>query len=291
MPASKKVTIIFILNLSFSLIEFIFGTLFFSGAILADAVHDFGDAIATGISAILERKAVKKESPNFSLGYKRFSLLGALTTNLILISGSLLVMIETIPKLWHPTIVNYDGMFVLAIFAIIINGFASFIIHSNQTKNEEILSLHFLEDILGWLAIIILSLILKWKPWYILDPLLSIAIASFILSKALPKLVATANIFLDGVPDSIDYCALHHELSQLPHIVSVNQLNVWSMDGIDHRATIHCCLRESTTEKHCKKSIRLICQRYNINSVTVEIDTSLNEHQHHCSSLSGIEVN
>ncbi|EPW74218.1 cation diffusion facilitator family transporter [Streptococcus agalactiae] len=285
MTSNKKVAIAFILNISFSVLEFIFGSLFFSGAILADAVHDFGDAIAIGISATLEKKSKKDEDTIFSLGYKRFSLLGALITSLILISGSILVMIENIPKLWHPTPVNYHGMFILAVIAIIINGLASFILHSGQSKHEEILSLHFLEDILGWLAIIVISLILNWKPLYILDPLLSVAISTFILSKALPKLLSTLKLFLDGVPDSIDYAALHDELKELSQVRSINQLNIWSMDGIDNRAIIHCCLNQLISEKDCKRAIRTICQHYKINDVTVEIDYSLREHQNHCKPL------
>ncbi|EHJ56742.1 cation diffusion facilitator family transporter [Streptococcus urinalis FB127-CNA-2] len=282
MTASKKVAIAFILNFSFSIIEFIFGNLFLSGAILADAVHDFGDAIAIGISAILEKKAAQGEDSKFTLGYKRFSLLGAIITSLILISGSTWVLIENIPRLWHPNPVNYQGMFLLAIVAIVINGLASFVIHSGQTKNEEILSLHFLEDILGWLVIIILAIILNWKSWYILDPILSIAISLFIFTKAIPKCWSNLTIFLDGVPETIDYHSLYQTLANLPQIDSINQLNIWSMDGFDNRATIHCCLNSYCSEADCKEAIRQVCKDFQIHSVTVEIDQSLSQHQKHC---------
>ncbi|MGJ0023428.1 cation diffusion facilitator family transporter [Streptococcus dysgalactiae] len=284
MTSSKKIMIVFILNLCFSIIEFIYGNLFLSGAILADSIHDLGDAIAIGFSAFLEKTASRNEDSKFSLGYKRFSLLGALITSLILLSGSSWVIIENVPKLWNPKFVDYQGMTILSIIAIFVNSLARITIHSGKTKNEEILNLHFLEDILGWIAILILSLILNLKPWYFLDPLLSILISIFILSKATPKFISNFKIFLDGVPDSINYQSLSYDLKQVPHIKSINQLNIWSMDGIDNKIIIHCCLTNYNFKDECKQSIRQICKNYNVSSITIEIDTSLEDHKKLCNT-------
>lgn len=88
-------------------------------------------------------------------------------------------------------------MLVLGIFAIIVNLAASKVVgHGHgHSHNESILSLHFLEDILGWLAVILVSIVLRFTDWYFLDPLLSLLIAGFILSKALPKFWKTSRFF------------------------------------------------------------------------------------------------
>ena len=163
MKSSKNMTIAFLLNFSFAILEFIFGFMFNSSAVLADAVHDTGDAMAIGLSTLFEKISNKKEDKKYTLGYKRYSLLGALLTSVILLVGSTLVIIENVPKVFSPEKVNYDGMLVLGIFAIIVNLAASKVVgHGHgHSHNESILSLHFLEDILGWVAVILVSIVLR----------------------------------------------------------------------------------------------------------------------------------
>ena len=186
MKSSQKMMIAFLLNSSFAIIEVFFGLAFNSSAVLADAVHDTGDALAIGLSTLLEKISNKKEDSRYTLGYKRYSLLGAILTSIILITGSLLVLWENVPKIFAPEPVDYNGMLVLGIVAILVNLAASKVVSHGHSHNESILSLHFLEDILGWLAVILVSIVLRFTDWYFLDPLLSLLIAVFILSQALP---------------------------------------------------------------------------------------------------------
>lgn len=174
MKSSRNMTIAFLLNFSFAIIEFIFGLLFHSSAVLADAIHDTGDALAIGLSTFFEKISTRKEDREYTLGYKRYSLLGALLTSVILLIGSTLVIVENVPKLFAPEKVNYDGMLVLGIVAIAVNTAASRVVSHGHSHNESILSLHFLEDILGWLAVVGVSIILRFTDWYFLDPLLSL---------------------------------------------------------------------------------------------------------------------
>ena len=204
MKTKCAVWLAFLLNLSFAIVEFIAGGIFGSSAVLADSVHDFGDAIAIGISAFLESISNRKEDSHYTLGYKRFSLLGAMVTAVILMTGSGMVILENMVKLFHPQPVNEEGLLWLGIIAISVNVLASLVIRKGQTKNESILSLHFLEDTLGWLAVILMAIVLRFTDWYILDPLLSLAISFFILSKAIPRFWSTLKIFLDAVPEGVD---------------------------------------------------------------------------------------
>ncbi len=204
MKTKHAVWLVFFLNLGYAIVEFIAGGIFGSSAVLADSVHDLGDAIAIGISAFLESISNREEDSNYTLGYKRFSLLGAMVTAVILMTGSVLVILENISKLFHPQPVNDEGILWLGIIAVSINVLASLVIRKGQTKNESILSLHFLEDTLGWLAVILMAIVLRFTDWYILDPLLSLAISFFILSKAIPRFWSTLRIFLDAVPEGVD---------------------------------------------------------------------------------------
>ncbi|MDU1097523.1 MAG: cation diffusion facilitator family transporter, partial [Streptococcus mitis] len=289
MKAKYTVWIAFFLKLSYAIVEFIAGGIFGSSAVLADSVHDLGDAIAIGISALLETISNREEDRHYTLGYKRFSLLGALVTAVILITGSILVILENIAKIFHPQSVNDEGIFWLGIIAITINVLASLVIRKGQTKNESILSLHFLEDTLGWVAVILMAIVLRFTDWYILDPLLSIAISFFILSKALPRFWSTLKIFLDAVPEGVDIQKIKTDLAELDHVASINQLNLWTMDGLEKNAIVHVCLKEMEHMETCKESIRIFLKDCGFQNITIEVDVDLESHQAHKRKVCDLE--
>ena len=281
MKAKYTVWLAFFLNLTYAIVEFIAGGVFGSSAVLADSVHDLGDAIAIGISAFLESISNREEDSHYTLGYKRFSLLGAMVTAVILMTGSVLVILENIAKIFHPQSVNDEGIFWLGIIAITINVLASLVIRKGQTKNESILSLHFLEDTLGWVAVILMAIVLRFTDWYILDPLLSLAISFFILSKALPRFWRTLKIFLDAVPEGVDIQKIKTDLAELDHVASINQLNLWTMDGLEKNAIVHVCLKEMEHMETCKESIRIFLKDCGFQNITIEVDADLESHQAH----------
>ena len=290
MSSKFAVWLAFVLNFSFAIIEFIFGGLFGSSAILADAVHDLGDALAIGISAFLESISNREEDSHYTLGYKRFSLLGAILTAVILITGSSLVILENISKLIEPQPVDHEGMLWLGVIAIAINLTASLIVRKGQTKNESILSLHFLEDTLGWLAVIVVAIILRYTDWYFLDPLLSLLISAFILSKALPRFWSTLKIFLDAVPEGVDIQQVKSVLELLDHVTSINQLNLWTMDVLEKNAIIHVCLEHVKHMEVCKEAIRTLLKDCGFQNVTIEVDEDLATHRAHKRNIEELEV-
>ncbi|MDN5026084.1 MULTISPECIES: cation diffusion facilitator family transporter [unclassified Streptococcus] len=281
MKAKYTVWVAFFLNLSYAIVEFIAGGIFGSSAVLADSVHDLGDAIAIGISAFLETISNREEDSHYTLGYKRFSLLGAMVTAVILMTGSVLVILENIAKIFHPQPVNDEGILWLGIIAITINVLASLVIRKGQTKNESILSLHFLEDTLGWVTVILMGIVLRFTDWYILDPLLSLVISFFILSKALPRFWRTLKIFLDAVPEGVDIQKIKTDLAELDHVASINQLNLWTMDGLEKNAIVHVCLKEMEHMETCKESIRIFLKDCGFQNITIEVDADLESHQAH----------
>lgn len=281
MSSKTSIWLAFFLNLSYAIVEFIAGGIFGSSAVLADSVHDLGDAIAIGISALLETISNREEDRQYTLGYKRFSLLGAMLTAVILMIGSVLVILENVTKIVHPQPVNEEGILWLGIIAVAINVLASLVVRKGKTKNESILSLHFLEDTLGWLAVILMAIILRFTDWYILDPLLSLVISIFILSKAIPRFWSTLKIFLDAVPEGLDIKQVKSGLERLDNVASLNQLNLWTMDGLEKNAIVHVCLKEMEHMETCKESIRIFLKDCGFQNITIEVDADLESHQTH----------
>ena len=290
MKTKCAVWLAFLLNLSFAIIEFIAGGIFGSSAVLADSVHDFGDAIAIGVSAFLESISNREEDSHYTLGYKRFSLLGAMVTAVILMTGSVLVILENITKLFYPQSVNDEGILWLGIIAVTINVLASLVVRKGKTKNESILSLHFLEDTLGWVAVILMAIVLRFTNWYILDPLLSLVISFFILSKALPRFWSTLKIFLDAVPEGVDIEKINSDLEQLVHVASVNELNLWTMDGLEKNAIVHVCLEHVKHMEVCKESIRDLLKDCGFQNITIEVDEDLATHRAHKRNIEELEA-
>ena len=290
MKAKYTVWVAFFLNLSYAIVEFIAGGIFGSSAVLADSVHDLGDAIAIGLSAFLETISNREEDSRYTLGYKRFSLLGALVTAVILMTGSVLVILENLTKLFHPKPVNDEGILWLGIIAVSINLLASLVVRKGKTKNESILSLHFLEDTLGWIAVILMAIILRFTDWYILDPLLSLVISFFILSKAIPRFWSTLKIFLDAVPEGVDIKQVKSRLEQLDYVASVNQINLWTMDGLEKNAIIHVCLEHIKHMEVCKESIRDLLKDCGFQNITIEVDADVASHQVHKRNMVELEA-
>ena len=289
MKAKYAVWVAFFLNLTYAIVEFIAGGVFGSSAVLADSVHDLGDAIAIGISAFLETISNREEDNQYTLGYKRFSLLGALVTAIILMTGSVLVILENVTKILNPQPVNDEGILWLGIIAITINVLASLVVGKGKTKNESILSLHFLEDTLGWLAVILMAIVLRFTNWYILDPLLSLVISFFILSKALPRFWSTLKIFLDAVPEGLDIEQVKNGLERLDNVASLNQLNLWTMDGLEKNAIVHLCLEDWEQMTETKNQVRQLLEERGVQNITIEVDTSQSNHAQHKRKVTALE--
>ena len=289
MSSKTSIWLAFFLNLSYAIVEFIAGGIFGSSAVLADSVHDLGDAIAIGISALLETISNREEDGQYTLGYKRFSLLGAMLTAVILMIGSVLVILENVTKIVHPQPVNEEGILWLGIIAVTINVLASLVVRKGKTKNESILSLHFLEDTLGWLAVILMAIILRFTDWYILDPLLSLVISIFILSKAIPRFWSTLKIFLDAVPEGVETSDLEKDLEALPNVKSVNQLSIWSMDGLENNAVVHICIWDWEQMMETKEVVRQFLEERGVQNITIEVDSSQSNHAQHKRSVRELE--
>lgn len=270
----RNIAIVFAMNLLFSISEFIFGALLNSTAIFADAVHDLGDALSVGLAFFLEKKSKKHADSKYSFGHRRFSLLGALITGVVLIVGSLFALGRAVPRLLKPEAVNYDGMLVMAILAIVLNGVSAWALSRGHSRNESMLNLHMLEDMVGWIGILVISLVLRFQPWYFLDPLMSIGISVFILYKAVPQVRSALDILMESVPEGVDLNALEQELLSLPGVHGVGHLHVWSMDGEIHNlaVTLFTHLAEMEQQKELKEKVRALAARIKVQCSTVEMD-------------------
>ncbi|GAC29801.1 cation diffusion facilitator family transporter [Brumicola pallidula] len=245
--ASKRIGWAFFLNVVFTIIEFIGGWLTNSTAIMADAVHDLGDSLSIGTAWILNKLSDKEANNTFSYGYKRFSLLGALINGLVLTVGSVWILFEAIPRLAAPEMPHAEGMLLLSIFGMAVNGFAAYKLSDGDSLNERVLNWHLLEDVLGWVAVFIVSVVLMFKPWPILDPILSIGFTLFILFNVVRNLKETLLLFLQATPDSKQVEKVRSVLLSKSEVDALHHFHIWSLDGEQNVMTAHLVLTNEAT--------------------------------------------
>lgn len=272
---SKRIGWAFWLNFIFTIIEFIGGWLTNSVAIMADAVHDLGDSLSIGLAWYLSKLGHKASTEKYTYGFKRLSLMGAMVNGVILVVGSVWILSEAIPRLFNPEMPVTEGMIGLAILGIIVNGVAAYKLHGGHSMNEKVLNWHLIEDAMGWVAVLVVAIVLHFFEWPILDPILSIGFTLFILINVVRYIVQTMTLFLQGVPDLATRNAISDALLSMPHVEEVHHVHFWSLDGEQHVLTAHVvinCAIDNDKLRLLKEDVHTRLAPYGLAHTTIEFE-------------------
>lgn len=277
-PVVKNMGVALVLNVLFTIVEFIGGLYTNSVAILSDAIHDLGDSIAIGAALVLEKYSVQGRTSTFSYGKRRFSTLAALLTSLILVGGSIVILTEAIPRFFAVEAVKTTGVLWLAAGGILFNGLAMLRLRSGRqgSLNQQAVMLHLLEDVLGWVAVLLGAVVMHFTQWYWIDPLLSAGIALFVLYNASRNIVATLRIFLQAAPVSVNIQAIVAELKKLPGVTGVHDVHLWSMDGEKNILSLHLVVNKSVDMAGANQLLqqaRAITWTQNVQHPTIQVET------------------
>lgn len=270
MKTEKNILIAFLLNISFSIIELIGGLFTGSIAILSDSLHDLGDALSIGVSYFLERKSKKKPDNKHTYGYIRYSVLGSIFTTMILLVGSIFVIYEAVKRIINPVEINYNGMIGFAIFGVIINAVATFVTREGDSLNQKSVNLHMLEDVLGWIVVLIGSILMKFTDITYIDSVLSILVAVFIFINAFRNLLQIIDLFLEKTPTNIDIDEIKEHLLEIEGVRDVHHVHVRSIDGYSNLATLHVIVEEYSHK--IKERIKDELKEHNICHSTIELE-------------------
>jgi len=270
MKTEKNIFIAFLLNLSFALFEFIGGIFTNSVAIISDAIHDVGDALGIGISFLLEKKSKKSPDEKYTYGYVRYSVIGGLITSCILLVSSILVICSSFNRIFNPVEINYNGMIIFALFGVLINFCAAYFTKEGDSLNQKSINLHMLEDLLGWVVVLIGAIIMRFTDVFILDSILSILVALFILVNAIKNFKAILDLFLEKIPNNISVEEIKLHLLEIKNIEDVHHIHIWSIDGYHSYATMHVVINKN--RKNIKDEIRGKLEEHNIHHVTIELE-------------------
>ncbi len=274
----KNMKLAFVLNLGFAVFEIIGGIYTNSISIISDAIHDLGDSLSIGVGLILKKISLKKPNDKYTYGYGRFSVVGALINLIVLAIGSVFIIVNAVPRLFNPETVNSTGMLVFAVIGIIVNLIGALKTSHSHDISEKVISLHLLEDLLGWILVLITSIVINVWNIYILDPILSLILASFIIINVIKNLQKVINIILEKTPKDIDIEKIKQKIVEVKHVQDIHHIHIWSIDGNSNYLTAHVKINEELTSLKMEKikgEIKHILTHLEIYHSTLEFESGV----------------
>lgn len=273
--ATGNIALAFFLNSAFAIIELVGGLMTNSVAILSDALHDFGDSLSLGTAWYFQKKSEGGRTLNYTYGFKRFSLIGAFVNAIVLLIGSVFIISESVQRLFHPEQADAKGMLFLAFLGIGVNLIAMLRLKKGSSINERVVSLHFLEDVLGWVAVLIGSILMMYVDFPMIDPILSLCIAAFVLFNVYRNIKPAFNIILQGVPEDISEEKVRDLVLREKEIVNIHDFRVWTLDGIHHVMSFHVEVASNMDLKQAevlKEKIKTRLGNIHISHATIEVE-------------------
>ena len=261
------------LNLGFSIAEFFFGTLFSSAAISADAVHDLGDAILLTITLILNKLSNKKPTSVMSYGYKRFAALGALLNAGVILWLSYTMAISVYYEFTFPHVhpyVNVPGLMIVSIVGILVNLFAAARLYGSKNIIDRTVSLHLIEDLLGWILTFVTSFLISFSGLHILDRVASLCILLFISWGAISNAWGVLKILTQRAPSIKKLNKIKKQILAVEGVLKIENIHFWSLDGAEHIFTARIFVSNISRAAEIRKKISHFLPDFQIVESTIE---------------------
>lgn len=281
MKTEKNILVAFLLNITFSIIELVGGIFTNSISIISDSVHDFGDAVSIGLSYFLEKFSKKKPNKQYTYGYLRYSILGSLITTVILLTGSIFVIYEGVNRLINPVNINYNGMIIFAVFGVVINFLAAYFTKDGDSLNQKAVNLHMLEDVLGWIIVLVGSILMKFTNINYIDSIMSIIVSLFIMYNSFKNLIQIFDVFMEKIPNNISIDDIKKAILKIDNIKDVHHIHVWSMDGVNNYATMHIVTSIKDYDI-VKNEVKNKLNEMNIKHATIELENKKDCKEKNC---------
>ena len=277
MKTERNILVAFILNFAFAIFEFFGGIFSGSVAIMSDAVHDAGDSLSIGLSFVFEKISKKEADKKYTFGYSRYSVLSSIITTLVLILGSAVVIYNAVCRIIDPVVINYNSMIIFAIIGVCVNFCAAVFTHGGGSLNQKAVNLHMLEDVMSWIVVLMSAIVMKFTDFALLDPVMSILVALFIVLNAIKNLKKSLDVFLMKAPSGVDIDELAEHILEVDGVLDVHHFHLWSMDGYNSCAMMHIVADGDV--KKVKEEVKEELKEHGIAHITIEFESE-DEHCH-----------
>jgi cobalt-zinc-cadmium efflux system protein len=273
---TKTLTISFFIIGIFLLIETVGGIVANSLALLADAGHMLSDFLAILLSLIAQKYLCKPANKKHSYGYRRMQIIASFINGITLVVISIVIIITAVMRIFEPPVVEADIMLIVSAIGIVVNGITLYILDMSEEKNLNMKGaiLHIVGDLLGFIAALIGSILIKYTDLFIIDPLLSVIISLLILNSAVRLIKDSIHILLEGAPSDIREEEIRNALvKEIEGVIDVHHIHIWLLDDTYKMVTLHLILdKDCDPFKVVKNSQELLTSKYKINHATLAVE-------------------
>jgi cobalt-zinc-cadmium efflux system protein len=214
----------------------------------------------------------------FTFSWRKTTARISVITTLILLVGSIAVTVNAVHKIIEPTEIHYNGMILFAVIGAAVNFLAAFFTHGGESLNQKAVNLHMLEDVLGWIVVLIGAIVMRFTDFALIDPIMSIGVAVFIFVNAVGNLKEAVDLFLEKAPRNVQVSEIGDHLKEIDGVLDVHHIHLWSMDGHNNYATMH--IVTNADQHEIKEKVREELEEHGIGHATLELETQ-GEHCHH----------
>jgi len=267
-----------LINIGITVAEAIGGTLSGSLALLSDAGHNLSDVISLGLSFLGEKLSQKKATRRHTFGFKRTEIFTALINSLSLVGIAFFIVMEALKRISSPPELSLGLMLGVATIGLLGNLFSMVILGKKENNlNVKAAYLHLFYDAISSVAVIGSGLLIFLTRWFIVDLVVSLLIAGMVLWSGLGVIKRTIHIFMQGVPEGLEFDKILEDILKVPGISSVHGLHIWSIDSSDVFLSCHVCIEQTDGKRDTDKIIQdineMLQQNHRIHHTVIQAET------------------
>jgi cobalt-zinc-cadmium efflux system protein len=273
----KRLGLSVVITLAFVLGEALTGYASRSLSLLSDAGHNFADALALALAWYGIWIARKPSSASRTFGYHRVSILAALINAVALVVIALLIFWEAFGRLRHPEAVQSTPMIVVALMAVLMNGFISSWLSSGAKTDLNVRSahMHMFGDAVSAAGVVVAGVVVAVTGASIADPVVSILIGALILWSSWAILKESVIVLLEGAPEGMKMAEVERAIGGVSGVLAVHDLHVWTVGSDMICCSCHILVNEQSVRSG-QNVLRAVTEdlerRFGIAHTTIQVE-------------------
>jgi len=284
--SGKNLLLTIILNVFITAAQIIGGVVSGSLALLSDALHNFSDVMALLIAWWANKVSSKESSDEKTFGYKRAEIIAALFNASVLAGIGIYLIVEGVAKFFHPESIDSDIVIYLAILGIVFN-FASVLLIKEDAKdnlNMKAAYLHMLSDVMTSVAVLIGGLAMKYFGAFWIDPVITIAIALYLIQTSFSLMKETTAILMQFSPKHLHVKEIEQVVLEFKEVENLHHLHIWRLNDKEIHLEAHVDFKENLALQEVTAIISQIEEEleehFGITHVTLQAEFERDDHKH-----------
>ncbi|MBV5277496.1 MAG: cation transporter [Campylobacteraceae bacterium] len=284
--SGKNLLLTIILNVFITAAQIIGGVVSGSLALLSDALHNFSDVMALLIAWWANKVSSKESSDEKTFGYKRAEIIAALFNASVLAGIGIYLIVEGVAKFFHPESIDSDIVIYLAILGIVFN-FASVLLIKEDAKdnlNMKAAYLHMLSDVMTSVAVLIGGLAMKYFGAFWIDPVITIAIALYLIQTSFSLMRETTAILMQFSPKHLHVKEIEQVVLEFKEVENLHHLHIWRLNDKEIHLEAHVDFKENLALQEVTAIISQIEEEleehFGITHVTLQAEFERDDHKH-----------